>query len=332
MKKGNLLTLLFASVGMLVLIFDGKTAVAGIQNGIEICLRTLIPSLFPFFVISGLITSSVAGQPFPLLRPLGRICRIPEGSESLLAVGTLGGYPVGAKNISDAVSRKQLSKTDAQRMAVFCNCAGPSFLFGILGPLFPDTWWVWALWLIQILSAILTGILLPGRRGKSVNCQGQDPASLSEILNRSMKSMAAVCGWVTLFRMVLEFLDRWFLWLLPISAQVLLTGLLELSNGCISLSRIQSPALRFFLASVMLSLGGLCVLMQTKCVFRELDLKRYLWGKLIQSGICCILTAAVIPLLTQAASVVGSIGIITALAVAPILLFSRKRKKEVAIP
>lgn len=331
MKRRNLLTLLFASVGMLVLIFDSRTAVAGIQSGIDICLRTLIPSLFPFFVVSGFITSSMVGQPVGILRFLGKICRIPEGSESLLAVGFLGGYPVGAKNVWDTYSKKQLTNEDARRMVVFCNNAGPSFLFGILGPLFPDKRCVWALWLVQIIGAILTGVLLPGGSRERRVSQEQKQISFSDILNRSLASMAAVCGWVTLFRMVLEFLDRWIFWLFPVPLQVLLTGMLELSNGCISLQQTEDVALRFYLASVMLSIGGLCILMQTKSVFPDLDIRQYLGGKLLQCTISVLLSAAAIPVLSE--KVPFSFFLIpAAISITLITAISRKRKKEVAIP
>lgn len=331
MKKGNLLTLLFASIGMLVLIFDGKTAVSGIQYGIDICLRTLIPSLFPFFVISGLITASVIGQPVGFLRSIGRTCRIPEGSESLLAVGILGGYPVGAKNVCDAYSKGQLSPDDAQRMAIFCNNAGPSFLFGILGPFFPDRLWVWVLWFIQILSALLTGMLLPGGSGRRIPPASQNAISISEVLNRSLKSMASVCGWVTLFRMILEFLNRWILWLFPTPIQVLLTGILELSNGCICLQSIDQTPLRFLLASVMLSVGGVCVLMQTKSVFPDLNMKIYLRGKLLQCAISIILS--VVSVLMFTADIPNYVLLIlAAIFISLPFVASRKRKKEVAIP
>ena len=47
---------------MLALILDGRTAIDGARQGIELCLRTVIPSLFPFFVLSILLTSSLLGM------------------------------------------------------------------------------------------------------------------------------------------------------------------------------------------------------------------------------------------------------------------------------
>ena len=67
---------------MLALILDGRTAIDGARQGIELCLRTVIPSLFPFFVLSILLTSSLLGSSLAVLRPLGRLFGMPDGAES----------------------------------------------------------------------------------------------------------------------------------------------------------------------------------------------------------------------------------------------------------
>jgi hypothetical protein len=45
MNKHNLRTSIAAALGLLVLIFDGKTAISGAIEGVNLCLNTLIPSL-----------------------------------------------------------------------------------------------------------------------------------------------------------------------------------------------------------------------------------------------------------------------------------------------
>lgn len=95
--------------------------------------------------------------------------------------------------------------------------------------------------------------------------------------------MAEVCAWVVLFRVVIAFSQRWFLWLLPQTAQTVLIGLLELSNGCISLVAVPAESLRFILCAFFLGCGGLCVGMQTVSVVGKLGTGAYFPGKLLQS-------------------------------------------------
>ena len=56
---------LLSAIGMMMLILDSKTALQGAANGIELCFRTLIPSLYPFFVLSILLTSALSAKYSP---------------------------------------------------------------------------------------------------------------------------------------------------------------------------------------------------------------------------------------------------------------------------
>jgi len=281
-----------AAFGMLILILDSRTALLGAAEGIVLCIRTLIPSLLPFFVLSAIITGNLIGQPIRLLRPVCSFCGVPRGAESLLAVGLLGGYPVGARNIAQGYREGVISKSDAECMLSFCNNAGPAFIFGILGRMFSHYWISWLLWGIHILSALLVGAIMKEKSGKTAELPCRS-ISLSDALESSLKVMGLVCGWVILFRMVLTFLDRWILWYLPEAVQVLFAGFLELSNGCVQLERIPSEGVRFLLAGIFLSAGGLCVTMQTISVTKGLSLKPYFLGKGIQTAIsflvCCMI-------------------------------------------
>lgn len=292
MKRKSFYVGIGACIGMLILILDGKTAASGALEGLELCMRTVIPSLFPFFLLSHLLTGSFSGKKLSLLRPLGRLCGIPEGGESLLITGFLGGYPVGAQTVSNTFRAGGLSKAEAERMLGFCNNAGPAFLFGMAAVLFPSRGDAFLLWLTHILSAIFTAILLPSQSCEEISLSEEKTVTLSDALGSSIRVMGYVCGWVVLFRILLAFLNRWFLWLLPVPVQVGLTGLLELTNGCCALTSISSDALRFVMCSGMLAAGGLCVTMQTVSVTDGLSLKYYFLGKGLQVLFSLILSCA----------------------------------------
>ena len=325
MRTRNRVTLIGSAAAMLLLILDGKTAVRGIYEGIQLCLNSLLPALFPFSVLSILITGSIIGKKIPILAPVCRFCRIPAGCESLFAVGILGGYPVGAQNVMIAFRDGKIPEADARRMAVFCNNAGPSFIFGILGPLFPSPVYLWLLWGIQILSGLITGRLMPGGSRNPQMMQDARVPSATEAIQIAAKGMVHICSCVVLFRMVLEFLLHWILWYFPSVIQVMISGLLELSNGCLMLYSVESAKLRFILAAVLLSFGGLCVRMQTVSVCDGLDLKSYLPWKGAQSVIAGFLAAAAVTLPQSAISLAVVIP-----AAAVIRRMGETRKKEVA--
>lgn len=287
-----------AAAGMLVLILDGRTALTGAQEGIWLCLRTVIPSLFPFFVLSGILVGSLLGSSVSLLRPVGTLLGMPEGTESLLIGGFLGGYPVGARGIRDAWKQGSLSREDAERLLCFCNNAGPAFLFGMAAPLFSKSFSGWVLWGIQLASSLGTGMLLRRDPRQMSPLMPRKPPALMDSIRSALTATAQVCGWVVLFRIITCFLERWFLWLLPVWAATGVTGLLELSNGCIALADVESESLRFLLCSTMLSSGGLCVGMQTASVTEGLSLKGYCLGKLTQTLLSILFSALYLKLLS----------------------------------
>lgn len=293
MRRKETLTGIAASVGMLILILDGKTALIGMREGLDLCLKTVVPSLFPFFVLSILLTSSLGRTTLSLLRPVRSLCRIPEGSESILLSGFLGGYPVGAQCIAQSYRSGHLTRQDAERMLGFCSNAGPAFLFGMIAPMFTRKWLTWALWGIHILSAILVSKVLPGSPW-SAACPEKEEVSLSQALQTAIHVMAMVCGWVILFRVILSFLKRWVLWFFPIEVQIIFTGILELSNGCCELMQVQEESQRFLICSGILAFGGLCVTMQTAAVTNGLSLRYYLLGKLLQTLFSLLLSGLVL--------------------------------------
>ena len=315
MRKRQLWTGIGASIGMLVLILDGKTALEGAQKGVELCIRTVIPSLFPFFLLSILVTGTFMGGKLPFFRFFGRLFRIPVGAESILIPAFLGGYPVGAQCVAEACRSGQLDKSSGEKMLAFCNNAGPAFLFGMVACSFPRKWMVWVLWSIQILSALLVANLFPCGSSKASIGPGNG-VSVSSAMKSAIKVMASVCGWVVLFRVVIAFLSRWVLWLLPTAAQVAVTGLLELSNGCCELNAVSDISLRFVLCAGMLSFGGICVTMQTVSVTGGLSLKYYFPGKLMQTVFSVIFAMA------------AAYGFWLPVLIIPFLFLARLRKKE----
>ena len=316
-------------MGMLVLILDSRTALEGAAQGVSLCIQSVIPALFPFFVLSAMLTGALSGTNNPILRPLGKLCGIPQGAESILLAGLLGGYPVGALGISQAYREKLLSKEDAWRMLGFCSNAGPAFIFGMSGVLFQSKSIPFILWLIHILSALITGAILPCKSNMRIQPSSEKPVTPTQAVGTAMRSAATVCGWVILFRVILRFLDRWFLWLLPNELQILLTGVLELTNGYLDLATLTNEQLRFILACIFLACGGFCVVFQTASILGQagLDLGFYLPGKLLQTAVSAILSyIASLCLFHQDLHFLpcGVIGVIAAFVVSMILLKNKQ--------
>lgn len=294
MKLPRNLTGIFAGLGMLILIFDSSLALEGARHGVDLCIRTVIPSLFPFILLSMLLTREITGTT-RLLLPISELLAIPHSAQALLIPGFLGGYPVGAKCIHDLYLSGQLQKEQAERLLSFCSNAGPAFLFGMLSGFFPEKKTLWLLWLIHILSAVLTGFLFStGKISPKPPVEAPQTSGKPDVLLSALKSMGLICCWVILFRILATFLQQWFLWLLPPWLSVLVTGMLELTNGCCELMQIENIGNRFVICSCMLAFGGICVLLQTASVTRGLSLRYYVQGKGMQTIFSLLLSCAMV--------------------------------------
>lgn len=280
--RRNLFIGFIALVGLFILIIDAKTAMVGAKNGIEICMKSVFPSVFPFLILSQLISGEFFGRKIKLLSPVRKLCSIPDGAESIFLLGLLSGYPVGAQSIAQARKNGSLNKNNAHRLLGFCSNAGPAFIFGMGLQLFDSVKPLWILWIIHIFSAILVGYTLPNKEDSRCNYLNRTQVNISKIMQHCVKTIALVCGWVITFRIIIAFLDHWFLWMVPQEINVAIVGLLELANGCNSLKYISDEALRFVLFSVFLGFGGICVGLQTISVTQEVGTGMYFPGKCLQ--------------------------------------------------
>ena len=272
-------------------IWRSDLVVSGAKDGISLCLQVIIPAIFPFLFLSMLLCSCWTGMDVAILRPLCRITGIPSSEQSILLFALIGGYPVGAQVVTQSYRNGRITLHQAKRLLAFCNNAGPSFIFGLIGTIFESALAPVLLWLIHIGSALAVGILLPNKRTIAHSAVTGKKENVSQILLRSVKTTGAICGWVVLFRIVIAMIDERIIVQNPVIRAVVI-GCTELSNGCVMLSNITSEPDRFVVASGLLAAGGLCVALQTVSVTDSIGLGCYLPGKLLQ--ICISLVAATI--------------------------------------
>lgn len=332
-KKSGVI--LFLLICVFVLIIDSKTALAGARDGFEICIKTVIPSLLPFIVLTSYLNAHLAGTNICWLKPLDRFIGIPVGAESALLLGFLGGYPAGAQNVYQLYNSDCISRQSARRMLGFCNNAGPSFIFGMTSILFTNAVTPWLLWLIQILSAIIVGSLLPDKEQAVCRASRCNAISMPTAVENGTKIITVICGWVILFRILVTFLQNWFLWMFSREIQIAVIGFFELANGCYELQQIPNEGLRFILCSGILSFGGISVVMQTRSVCGKLGTGSYLFGKVLQCAIC-VIASYVLQFFLFPQPYSSSAMLIISIAISFVILctvrIQNKAKKFIAIP
>lgn len=324
----------WAGLAMMILILDTRTALSAGSEGIRLCLQTVIPCLFPFLLLSSFLTASLSDAPLPFSGPLAKWLRIPKNGICAYLIGLLGGYPAGAQAVSSLCKSGQINQQEAGRMVAFCNNAGPAFFFGIGMVVFENAAIGYLLWGIQILSSLLCAMLFPVSPEAAITSGQTAKKNAPPVMRQCVENMALICGWVMVFKILLTFLQRWFLWMLPDGAQILFSGLLEMTNGCCQLVELPLLGQKLLFFTLFASFGGICILMQTYAVTTKakVPMQCYLPGKLLQLSISlflCCMAQFLLPA-SQRAFPPLFVGILCGMYV---LVFLRLgRKKGVAFP
>ena len=153
---------LFSIFCLFLILRNSDTAIEYMNRGLRLCAKTVIPSLFPFMVISELIVSGGIGS--TLIRPLAplfrRLFRIPAAGCCAVLLGMLCGFPVGAKSAMTALDQGQLTREEAERVLTFSNNPSSAFLINAVGvSLWGNRKFGVALYIVVLVSQVLTGIL-----------------------------------------------------------------------------------------------------------------------------------------------------------------------------
>ena len=117
--------------GVLVLAVP-EAAARGFAGGTALCLQSVLPALFPFFVVCELLTA--APPPAALLRPMQRVLGL-ESAETAraLLLSWVGGYAVCARLAGKLYGAGRITRRDAALLQVLGCCSGPGFVIGCVG-------------------------------------------------------------------------------------------------------------------------------------------------------------------------------------------------------
>lgn len=306
----------------LALVLWPEQAMEAMRGGLKLCGNVILPSLFPFFVLSSLVIelgmSRYLGKLLePVMVPLFRV----NGTcATALALGFVGGYPVGARTAIQIYENGQCSRTEAERMLAFCNNSGPAFILGVVGAgVFGSGAAGLFLYLAHLLASLSVGIIFrfykPGEKPQSGRNRGPQfqTASVSKAFTKSvagaMQSTLNICAFILFFTVfirilsyagILSTLSRLLSTLLaPLGmdqtwAERLLTGLMEVSSGVSSLTDGALPG-RLSMAAFMLGWAGVSVHCQVLAFLGDsgLSVRTYILGKLFHG----IISASLVTLL-----------------------------------
>lgn len=295
---------------------------ASAQRGLSLFATSVLPSLFPFYFCSLLLTFcgavSVISRYFG--KPISLLYRTKNETAYSLFLSLLCGYPVGASTICELYENGILTDQDVKSASAFCQNAGPVFIIGTLGgAIFKNQTVGWIILLSHYLGTLLNGLLYRPLKRQCTNANSYSASDFSQktsvfttnndidnimsrAISKSTMSMLCVGGYIVICGMLVDTIDLVGLTYLiaklgdiskPLKA--IMYGLFEMTRGSIACADIQNIHIAIPLCTFIISLGGLSIFLQcysylSKC---NISFARLLLYKLTQ-GVISFLIAFIL--------------------------------------
>ena len=317
MFKKNVFSFLILLFIISLVIFSSSNLQSA-KYGLIIWATSVVPSLFPFFVATELLSftniSQILGRIFSIfMKPLFNING--EGAFAVI-MGLICGYPVGAKIACDFRKNNILSKIECERLLSFTNNSNPIFIIGTVGiSMYGSSLIGFLLLITHIISSFTVGFLFifwnNTHLSEKINYNIESKkrsisfSNIGEIISNSIYSaistLMIIGGFIVLFSVIISILkvshllSVFTIFVYPIFkllhipltfASSFLIGLLEITNGISIISNIHIKfiSINLILTSFLLGIGGISVFLQILSITSKTDLsiKPYIIGKILQ--------------------------------------------------
>ena len=292
---------LFAAVCLSTLTFPEIVAPL-VQEALKLCGSTLIPALFPFMVITQLLTRSGiaerAGKCFAfLLRPLLGIRKEVCGA---FLTGLAGGFPNGAAAAGILYRSGKCTKADAERTAALADNCSPVFLLSIaggyaLGSLKAGLLLCLAGIITVFLNSLALRICYPLSAQVTCNLPSfgahcEKKSILCESVKRACENMLFACGYIVVFYTLSGVVCRYLQGRADVCFAI--KSLFEVSGAVLSCNRILFPA-NVVLCAAAAGFSGLSVICQVTDVCHRygLSVRPFLLSRIV-GAVCMPISAA----------------------------------------
>ncbi len=263
----SILTFVFLFAFGVLLILKPEICKTSIASSIILCSGVIIPSLYPFGVCTLYFIKSGIFEKLDFLSPITlKLFGLSAYPFFIFLFSLVGGYPIGAKLLNEAVNEKILTPNSARKMSRFCVNAGPAFIIsavgcGILGNK--------KLGVILFFAHILSSLTICRFFGKVTSRKPQNKDIINPIDNfvlsatQASSAVLSICAFVILFSVFtgyIEYFANEFRFLKPLMYFVEVTTAITKTKS-------------IYLISFLLGFSGFCIWAQVLAINRNIHIK-----------------------------------------------------------
>ena len=297
LKKAKAIPFFVFAILFVMLFFLRNTNLAkeGVIKGLRLAALSVLPSIFPFLVLSDLLVTE-GGLPQRASDWLAPLFRLPPAACSAILLGWICGFPVGAVYAAKEFEHGNLTTEETERTAAAASIPSPAFLIGAVGNgLLHDPIAGVYLWTSCVLSAAIICAFYGKKRQKYRKVPQKAERTISvpffKALTDAVRNAAGISlnlfAFVAFFSVLIEAVKAVFARFgLPSFLGVSVAALLEISNGISSSSALPAPFLLPFCAAVC-GWSGFSVHFQIFSVLGKIRLHygKYLAAKAFQGPV-----------------------------------------------
>ena len=296
-----LLNLLLIIIFLYIFIYS-KIVKETIIFGINLWLYTLIPSIFPFLLISKLLVKynilNIVNNTFGFY--IEKIFNISKKSTFVVLLSIISGFPSGSIYIKDLLYKNQISIIEANKLITFTSFSSPIFVISVIGEtLLNNRHLGITIYFIHLITGLLVGFLFKSDINRNNNNNlicNKEPfiKNLLDSLNESFNILINMLGIILFFLIIISLANTF----LPNNIiMLLLKGLIEITTGVIYISKASiSIKLKASLIGAIISFNGLSIHYQVKNITNNTNIsyKNYLTARIIHSISCFIIIYIII--------------------------------------
>ncbi len=306
-KEPSRLALGLLSVFCLLLIIKNPDiAIKHMSAALRLCAKTVIPSLYPFMVLSELIISGNTAHRLSkiLSSPARLLFGISGKGMAAVIMGLLCGFPIGAKCAMSLYRGGDIDRTELVHILTFSNNPSSAFLISAAGvAMFGSRGFGILLYAVSIISALILGVAgkflkkkaaiewscdentvyVPKKRGVDI---------FTGAITSSALSMLNICAFVVFFSTLVGVLEYTLnASALPDWGSALWFGFFEMTGGIYKASAV--PVYGCYLAAAVAGWSGLSVHFQimSVCAGGNISFRPYLLSKLANAALNVLLLA-----------------------------------------
>ncbi|HBW05164.1 MAG TPA: hypothetical protein DEF02_01035 [Clostridiales bacterium] len=273
------------------------------RRGLSLFASSVLPSLFPFYFCSLLLTymGAVGAISKAGAKSVKLMYNAPKESAYVLFLSMLCGYPVGASTIYELYSAGAISQKDAKCVCSFCSTSGPVFMIGTIGGAIFANQKVGLIVLVaHYMGAILNGLIYRKKKDDDhIVSAFSSPSDVDGLLSRAISkatiNMLYVGGYIVICGMLVDTLEfvgiRDALSHLQGASEPVLSAiysLIEMTRASIECSKCQNLQLGVTLCTGAVSLGGLSITLQNYTFLSKCGVG--FWELILKKGSQCALS------------------------------------------